>query len=223
MSSDLFAHLITVLAVGVVLAFPFFVPESWRRTARRVVVTSVLVFVFACFGIVIIGVIHRLSLGESGFSGLSYDEYRRCVGTDAFDPIGATDICHRCDTAIDGCDSWEKLRIEPGAFERLLARRSLDMQDVRFASYNGEAAGPVHKFTSERGYIPAHWPNPMRTPPKWWDATAQARAHCTCWELQVSTDTGSGRAKGWYWLYDPDSKTLWMWDWNHQHFRLSQT
>jgi hypothetical protein len=221
MATDVSANLITLLALGLVLGSLLFLPKPWGRTARRVGILSFALLVFAGFAALVITLIAKLSLGDTGYTGLTYEEYKSCVGLNGLDPVGASDICFRCDQAIDAHDTWQKLRIPTAAFDSLLAQRSVDMQNLHFASYNGEAARPVRKVVSDRGTIPSGWPKPMRTPPPWWDAPMQGPGlQCTYWELQVSTGSGSSRAKGWYWLYDPNKTTLWIWEWNHQHIRL---
>jgi len=223
-ADDLSVNLMTLLVLGLALFGCLGIPKPWGRTMRRVVLMSFVVVVLVGFGALVFSLISTLALGQAGYTGLTYEEYKRCVGTDGLDPVGATDICFRHDQAVDSYDTWKKLHIEPSDFASLLAHRSVDMQDPYFAAYSGKAARPIRKFASERGEIPSNWPKPMRSPPPWWDApTERGGLQCVCWELQVSisTDRGTRRAKGWYWLYEPDTMTLWIWEWNQQHFELT--
>jgi hypothetical protein len=48
---------------------------------------------FAGIAALIFALIAKLSLGDTGYTGLTYDEYKSCVGLNGLDPVGASDTC----------------------------------------------------------------------------------------------------------------------------------
>jgi hypothetical protein len=221
---NLFPKMLALLAIGLGLAILLNVRRPWGKFLRRLALPAIL----GCVALASIMMLLLLPMslvpdfgGDHEYTDFSYDKYRTVVGDESLDPVGATDIFHRCHSTRDSYHIWVRMHIDPSAYEPLLAQQSANMKDLGFASYRGKGIGPVRQSTELWTSIPGNWPTPETEPPGWWNPPGEdRRLSCNRWELQVDDSVYSGRSKGWLWLYDSDQRILWIWEWNRQHFSL---
>ena len=131
---------------------------------------------------------------------LTYAEYLADVGDAWFDPVGASDIYHRCYSTRDAYDAWWRFTIAEHDCDRLAAL---------LVENNGGPDAIDWEGTSE---YPVSW-RPDDAPPTWWRKNRVGRAKSLSW---CHATGAAERHHGWYLLYEAQSQTLYCWHWNHQ-------
>lgn len=138
--------------------------------------------------------------GDSESKAVTYSEYVQDGGDAWFDPVGASDIYHRCFSTRDGFDAWWRFTISPNANDQLVATVARDKNGPKEIEWHGTTDYPIT------------W-KPDDSPPKWWNRNVGSAATSLHW----CYDAGSAeRHHGWYFLYDPESQIMYVWHWNHQ-------
>lgn len=139
-------------------------------------------------------------VGDTESTELSYQEYTTEVGSDWFDPVGASAIDYRCHSTRDGYDAWWRFTISEKDGDRLVADTA--------ANNNG----PTDLAWSQMGNSPATW-QPAIVSPKWWPQSTAGEGKSIHW----CHDAGSAeRHHGWYFCFDPARRVMYCWHWNHQ-------
>lgn len=154
-----------------------------------------------CLLLAIAGCTSPLDFGSDTESkALTYSSYVANGGDAWFDPIGASDIYHRCFSTRDGYDAWWRFSIAESNLEQLIATIATDNE------------GPSDPEWAVKDEYPAVW-QPDDSPPAWWSRDGGVNVKSIYW----CYDAGEAeRHHGWYFLYDTRSQMLYCWHWNHQ-------
>ncbi|GAB5407095.1 MAG: hypothetical protein Aurels2KO_53260 [Aureliella sp.] len=138
--------------------------------------------------------------GDTESKALTYKKYVADGGDAWFDPVGASDIYHRCYSTRDGYDAWWRFIISEDDCHQLVVAVA--------ATNNGPADIEWHTTAA----YPTTWQSDD-LPPAWWTRNVDDGATSLHW----CYDAGSAeRRHGWYFLYDAESRTMYCWHWNHQ-------
>ena len=138
--------------------------------------------------------------GDTQSKALTYTEYVADGGDAWFDPVGASDIYHRCFSSRDGYDAWWRFTISEDDSDELVAAVAHEKNGPKEIEWNGTTA------------YPTTW-EPDDSPPTWWTRNVSDAARSVHWCF----DAGAAeRHHGWYFLYDPESEMMYGWHWNHQ-------
>ena len=138
--------------------------------------------------------------GDAELKALTYTEYVADGGAVWFDPIGASDIYHRCISSRDGYDAWWRFTISESNSHELV---------ISVARQN---EGPTDVKWDDTTAYPRTW-RPDDSPPRWWPRNVGSSAKSIHWCYDAGT---AERHHGWYFAYDAESQLMSVWHWNHQ-------
>ncbi|MDB5387178.1 MAG: hypothetical protein JWM11_2824 [Planctomycetaceae bacterium] len=137
---------------------------------------------------------------------LSYSDFRAAFPRE-IDPVGASAISMGGEMGRDSYDSWYKVVIPETAWNEFCKQNySEDPKPFKPDGLGGLG-------------VPSSWPEPRRSPPKWWLPPEEFGSQLLVTQ-QIMKD--GRRAKGWYWLYDKSTSTAIGWNWNRQYWSFQQ-